>query len=641
MAVRNRLLASVTCLMLVSPAAWGQDKDEAALVAKGEYLARAADCMPCHTAPGAKPFSGGLGMSTPFGTLFSVNITPDKETGIGAWTFDQFKAALHDGVRADGAYLYPAMPFDAYTKITDEDLQALWAYFRSLPPVKAENKANQLEFPFSIRLGMLAWRELFFTPQTFTPTAGKSEAWNRGAYLVEALGHCSDCHTPRNLMGAVKGKEHFIGAEIDGFYAPQISAAALADNWTSAELKTFLKTGTGENKTSVFGPMADVVEHSLSHLTDADLDAMVTYLLDSPPPQDVPTPQKQSPLPADVYQSASKLYIDQCATCHQPHGTGIAGSVPPLKGNPAVTATEPYNVLAVVLDGLPSSGKYDAMPSFAGRLSDRQVADLANYVRTSWGNDGAANATAKMAGVWRSTTSVPDVGTESAAAFQCPQVGGAPGGTGPDAQAVQAVAEMVKGGNRNVHDLVDAYQAQASGADPAEIVNAVISAYCPAVAADDTPAYMKQAELERVARQAAADVSPATAAAPLPDVDLTWAVQVGHSVLAREAKEGTTTLACPPDNGKLVPAGLVASATAIFGKPALPVTGKARQEYVDQLLAKEPKASEADIANALIMAHCARLVADQGVSEAERRTWQETFGQEVIQGLQMRTARAN
>ncbi|WP_159718178.1 cytochrome c [Geminicoccus flavidas] len=640
MLVRRWLLAAATMLMPIGLPAHGQE-DDSALTARGEYLARAADCMPCHTSPGGKPYAGGLGLSTPFGTLFSVNITSDRETGIGGWTYEQFKGALHDGVRADGAFLYPAMPFDAYTGITEDDLRALWAYVRRIPAVPAANPDNQLVFPFNIRLGMLAWRELFFAPQTFRPTPGKSDAWNRGAYLVEALGHCSDCHSPRNVMGAIKGKAQFVGAEIDGFYAPAITSAALAKTWQRADLKSFLKTGSAPDRTSVFGPMADVVQHSLAYLTDADLDAMITYLLDSPPPPDLPAPQKLSPLPADVYHRASQLYVDQCAGCHQPHGTGLANSVPPLQGNPAVTAAEPYNVLKAVLDGLPPGGRYGAMPSFAGRLSDQQVAELANYVRTSWNNQAPANATASMVGLWRSASAVPDYGTSAAADFQCPQVGGAPGAPGPDADAVAAIAAMIQGGNRNVPELIAAYQNQASDAGAASSIDALLAAYCPTVAQADEPAYLKKAALERFAMQAAADLSPQTAAVPFPAIDLTLALPVGHSLVAREPDDAARPVACPADDGKLVPASLIAEARQVLGTPALPVTAEARDGFVTALKAKDPKAVPADIANALIVAYCEQVVMNGSADEADRRTWLETFSREVIQHLQMLPAKSD
>ncbi len=238
--------------------------DDAGLVARGEYLARAADCMPCHTGDKAKPYGGGLGLATPFGTIYSVNITSDKATGIGGWSFADFKRALHDGIRADGAYLYPAMPFDAFTKIEDDDLKALWAYIRRLPPIAAPNRENRLEFPFNVRIGMIAWRELFFAPGYYQPTAGKSPEWSRGGYLVEALAHCSDCHSPRDVMGAIKGKAQFTGTAIDGFYAPDIASAALAKTWSHNDLVQFLKTGTAPEKTVVLGPMATVVHDSLA-----------------------------------------------------------------------------------------------------------------------------------------------------------------------------------------------------------------------------------------------------------------------------------------------------------------------------------------------------------------------------------------
>jgi mono/diheme cytochrome c family protein len=198
-------LAALT-LTLGSGAAWAKSPaHDAALVKQGAYLARAADCMPCHTGNQAQPYAGGLPIHTPFGILYSANITSDPQTGIGNWTFADFRNALHDGIRADGAFLYPAMPFDAFTKITEPDLEALWAYIHSLKPIYASDIPNQLAFPFNIRSGMLAWRELFFQPGYFEPTPGKSAAWNRGAYLVEALGHCSDCHSPRNIAGAIIG----------------------------------------------------------------------------------------------------------------------------------------------------------------------------------------------------------------------------------------------------------------------------------------------------------------------------------------------------------------------------------------------------------------------------------------------------
>ncbi len=632
--------ATLTAFGLLASARAQGVPDDAALVARGTYLARAADCAPCHTGDAAKPFAGGLALKTPFGTLFSVNITSDPDTGIGKWTYEQFKNALHQGIRADGAYLYPGMPFDAFTEIEENDLKALWAYVRRIPPVKAPNPGNQLSFPFDVRLGMLAWRELFFAAGYFKPVANKSAEWNRGAYLVEALAHCSDCHSPRNIMGAIKGKALFTGTEVDGFYAPDIASGALAKTWTKDNLVQFLKTGSSPQRGSVFGPMADVIHDSLSYLTDPDLRAIVTYLFDSPPPPDMPAPQKLSPLAAGVYRSAAKLYIDNCATCHQPHGTGIAGAIPPLLGNPAVTALEPYNVIAVVLEGLPKGGQYGVMPSFAGRLSNDEIANLANYVRTSWGNHAAPNASARMVAAWRATVAVPDFGTEAAASFDCPRVGGAPGTVGPRPATVATLSAMLQGGNRNVRDLIAAYEGMTPGASPAEAVNAMVSAYCPVVAASGAPTYQKYAEIRRFSLEAAAAVSPQAAAVPFPPVDLIWATPAGRSFVARLPGPFPGKITCPANDGKLVPDDLVLKASAALGKPKLPVGGVETVALTNRLAIQNPKAAPADLANALIAAYCPAVNADTSVDTAQRFSWVEGFGEQVIQTLQMRAMAA-
>jgi mono/diheme cytochrome c family protein len=633
--------AMLTALGFVASAAAQGLQDDAALVSRGEYLARAADCAPCHTGDASKPFAGGLALKTPFGTMFSVNITSDPETGIGKWTYAQFKNALHQGIRADGAYLYPGMPFDAFTKIEDSDLEALWAYVRRIAAVKAPNPENELSFPFDVRLGMLAWRELFFAPGYFKPAAGKSAEWNRGAYLVDALGHCSDCHSPRNIMGAIKGKALFTGTEVDGFYAPDIASGALAKTWTKDNLARFLKTGASPQRGSVFGPMADVIHDSLSYLTDPDIAAIVTYLFDSPPPPDMPAPQKLSPLAPAIYQRAARLYIDNCAACHQPHGTGVAGAIPPLSKNPAVTAREPYDVIAAVLEGLPAGGTYGAMPSFAGRLSDAEIADLANYVRTSWGNHADPNASAGMVAAWRTTVPVPDFGTQSAVAFDCPRVGGAPGVGGPQPTAVATLSAMLQGGNRNVPELAAAYERMATGATPADTVNAMVSAYCPVVAASGAPTYRKYAELRRFSLQAAAAVSPQAAAVPFPPVDMVWATPAGRSFVARLPGPFSGKITCPADDGKLVPKELVAKATAALGKPRLPVGGVATVALTTRFATQNPKATPADLANALIASYCPVVAADTRADPAERFSWLEGFGEQAIQTLQMRTMGLN
>ena len=259
------------------------------------------------------------------------------------------------------------MPFDAFTKISEDDLKALWSYFRSLPPIKQQNRENELTFPFSIRLGMLVWRALFFRAQWFEPDPTKSAQWNRGGYLVEALGHCGDCHTPRNFMGATVASERFKGAQIDQWYAPNITPEALVrtNRWDKSQLIAFLKKGAANNSTAL-GPMQEVVHDSLSFLTPDDLDAMASYLLDVTNGSSAPALVAAKKLPPEITARAAKLYADSCATCHQANGQGIAGSIPPLAGNPAVIATKPFDTLSVVLQGVPARDGIQAMPSFAG-----------------------------------------------------------------------------------------------------------------------------------------------------------------------------------------------------------------------------------------------------------------------------------
>jgi len=441
----------------------------------------------------------------------------------------------------------------------------------------------------------------------------------------------------------VKGKAQFTGSEIDGFYAPDITSKALAKSWNQDSLVQFLKTGSVPQRTSVFGPMSDVIHDGLAGLTDPDLAAMATYLLDAPPPPDAPAPQRLSPLPAETYQRSAKLYLDNCAGCHQDHGTGMPGSIPPLTANPAVTATEPYNVIAAVLQGLPASGSYGAMPSFAGRLSDAHIADLANYVRTSWGNHAPANASAKMVAAWRATVKVPSYGTEAAAEFSCPWVGGAPGAEGPDANMIAGFTAMLKGGNRNLPELIRFYQSTAPNADPSDVVNGLVTAYCPVVAASDRPASEKYAELSRFSLQAAADVSPQAAAVSFPPVNVIWATPAGRTLVAREPGAFSGTLSCPATDGKLVPGDLATKAQALIGAPNLPMQGAQAAVLAVEFAKQNPKAAPADAANALIAAYCGVATAASSAggapqhSAAERFGWVEGFGQQVIEALQLRT----
>lgn len=364
-----------------------------AIVQRGEYLATAGDCISCHTADGGKSFAGGYRIDTPFGYLLAPNITPDPETGIGRWTADEFYRALHEGVNRRGQDMYPAMPYVFYTRVTRPDSDAIFAYLKSLPPVRNVVNVNHLHFPFNQRWTMAGWRELFFSEGTLKPEPAASAAWNRGAYLVEGLGHCSACHSPRDVLGGIERRHEYTGAEIDGWFAPNISSNLHVGlgSWTAEEIATYLKAGARKGGTTAVGPMAEVVHSSTSRLTDGDLAAMAEYLKTLPPESPL---RAEKAAPRESQVRGASLYMDHCSACHQAKGRGMPGIFPPLASNGAVIARDPGNVLQAVLKGIPMQNGYVPMPSFASQLNDQETADVANYVRTSWGNTAVADATA-------------------------------------------------------------------------------------------------------------------------------------------------------------------------------------------------------------------------------------------------------
>lgn len=397
---RRRVAALFTAFLPIC-SAWAQAPSSPygapgdTAVQRGAYLARAADCVSCHTAQGGAPFAGGYRIDTPFGPLYAPNITPDNDTGIGRWTADDFWRALHQGVNQRGQDMYPAMPYDFYTRLAREDSDAIYAWLRTVPPVANKVDVNQLRFPFNQRWSMAVWRELYFTEGTFKPEPGKSAAWNRGAYLVEGAGHCSACHSPRNALGGIEKDKAFTGATIDGWFALNLTAelhTGLAA-WSAQDIATYLKTGSATGRATAFGPMALVVKNSTSQMSDADLLAMGTYLKDLPANSSL---RQGKPAPDPTRAAGATLYLDYCAGCHQAGGRGLPNVFPPLANNGAVVAPDPADVLKVILLGVPQQGKYVPMPSFAGILNDQQVAQIANYVRSSWGNNASANATPAM-----------------------------------------------------------------------------------------------------------------------------------------------------------------------------------------------------------------------------------------------------
>jgi len=371
-------------------------------IERGEYLARAGDCVSCHTANGGAPFAGGLKLDTPFGYMLSPNITPDADTGIGRWSSDDFYRALHAGVNKHGQDMYPTMPYDFYTRVTRADVDALYAYLRTVKPVRNAVVVNHLNFPFDLRWTMGAWRELYFSEGTWRPDLTKSAAWNRGAYLVEGLGHCSDCHSPRNLLGGIEKSKDFTGAVIDGWFALDLTSdiATGLGAWSAADIATYLKTGVGKGKTTTLGPMAEVIRNSTGYLTDDDRLAMAEYLKSLPPDSRLRTGRVA---PDATKARGAQLYTDNCSGCHQAQGRGVPGVFPPLAGNPVVVAADPNNIVKVIDRGIPARAGYIAMPAFATRLTEQQVAEIANYLRTSWGNNAAANATSSMVGALRAS----------------------------------------------------------------------------------------------------------------------------------------------------------------------------------------------------------------------------------------------
>ena len=390
-----KTLLSVSFALLATASAGahavgGQDSYE--LVEKGRYISTLGDCTACHTIPGKPLFSGGVAIDTPFGKLLGANITPDQQTGIGRWNFEEFEASMARGHRRDGKQLYPAMPYAAYTKVTREDNQALWAYLRTIEPVHNEVETNQLPFPFSVRLNMQVWNWLNFTEGEYKPEADKSAQWNRGAYLVQGLGHCGSCHTPKNLIGGDKNTEFLQGGELQGWMAPNITGAAhigLGD-WSEADIVQYLKTGANRYDIAS-GPMAEAVEHSTQHWRDDDLMAVAVYLKDLDHEHDKPEPLAATDA---VMKAGSAIYADRCSGCHTPNGEGIATLFPKLANAPLVNAGDAASMIRVVLAGnravsTDAAPTGPAMPAFAWNLSDENVADVLTYIRNSWGNAAA------------------------------------------------------------------------------------------------------------------------------------------------------------------------------------------------------------------------------------------------------------
>lgn len=366
-------------------------------IQRGKYLAEAGDCIACHTKHDGAPFAGGLPIVTPFGTLYSPNITPDTEYGIGGWSADDFYQMLHGGRSRDGTLLYPAMPFPAYTKVTRADSDAIFAYLSSVPPLHVPNRENELRFPYNNRALLIGWRALYFHEGEYRSDPKHDAQWNRGAYLVQGLGHCATCHTPINALGGSSDEKAFAGGLIpmQNWYAPSLTLNREAGlgNWSLADIMDLLKAGASM-RGAVYGPMAEVVHNSLQYLTDDDVRAMAVYLKSLPERgQRAAESGGANQVTASVLARGSRLYETRCSSCHRPDGRGEPPAYPPLAQNQSIEMESAVNAIRMVLNGgyppqTEANNRPFGMPPFAQVLSDEDIAAVVTYIRVSWGNQG-------------------------------------------------------------------------------------------------------------------------------------------------------------------------------------------------------------------------------------------------------------
>ena len=363
-------------------------------IKRGEYLARAGNCIGCHTARGGAAYAGGLGVRTPFGTVYSTNLTPDARTGIGAWSPAHFWRAMHNGRSRDGRLLYPAFPYPEFTQVTREDVDAIFAFLLSLAPVEQPRRLPELRFPYNNQIALAVWRALFFEPGVFEPDTTRSPQWNRGAYLLRGLGHCVACHSGRNVFGATSEKLELSGGVLpmQDWYAPSLLSSDEAGvfDWNTRDVVDLLKKGVSVHG-SVMGPMAEVVFRSTQYLSEQDLEAMALFLKSLP--QASARKAEAGNGHASAPMEGGTIYREHCAGCHGETGEGTDGAYPALAGNRAVVLDTAANVIRAVLAGgyLPATAgnpRPYGMPPFAHVLSDAEIAAVVSYIRSAWGNSG-------------------------------------------------------------------------------------------------------------------------------------------------------------------------------------------------------------------------------------------------------------
>jgi mono/diheme cytochrome c family protein len=358
-------------------------------IARGKALTEAGDCASCHTADPAKPFAGGKRIDTPFGGIYSPNLTPDRATGLGAWSDDDFYRALRFGIARDGSRYYPAFPYPNFTRLTRQDIFAIRAYLATLTPVSNAPRPPELHWPFNYRVVMRGWNWLFFKPGILMPDQQKSAEWNRGRYLVEGVAHCGACHTPKNMFGADRRGQAYGGGRVAGMFAPRLDGAARSGlkSWSVEDITEYLQSGRN-GKSHAGELMSEVVVNSTSKMSDGDVRAIAVYLKDLPAGKREP---KVTPPPSAQMAAGEKLYKGACIACHEEDGSGAPRIYPPLPGNANLQSADALSTLRIMLDGAqtvttPRAPNKGSMPGYAAKMTDQEIADVTNYIRNSWGN---------------------------------------------------------------------------------------------------------------------------------------------------------------------------------------------------------------------------------------------------------------
>jgi alcohol dehydrogenase (quinone), cytochrome c subunit len=435
----KKLMAALASSAIVAGAAWAalasandaspqvQASVDKQLIERGRYLSLAGDCVACHTAPGGKPFAGGLGINSPVGVIYTSNITPDKETGIGAWTYEDFDRAVRQGIAKDGTTLYPAMPYPSYSKVRSEDVKALYAYFmQGVEPVAQANKGTDIPWPLSMRWPLRFWRMAFAPEVAFDTAAAADQAdpVKRGRYLVEGFAHCGSCHTPRGIGMQLKALSddnplYLSGGVVDGYLAKNLRGDAKdgLGTWSEADIVAFLRSGRNGHS-AAFGPMTEAVSKSMQHLNDADLVAIARYLKSLKPAREGGAPLVADDAAALMLRTGADrsngalTFVDNCAACHRTTGSGYDSTFPKLALSTTVNTADPSSLIALVLKGgeMPSTTSaptHFAMPGFAARLTDRDIADVLTFVRSSWGNSAPAVTADEVAKARKSLRAAP------------------------------------------------------------------------------------------------------------------------------------------------------------------------------------------------------------------------------------------